>query len=377
MRLKSTRGRFHQTNRTLAACAIALALSATLCAAQPSTGGGSGAGRDLTKIGPSLVRSGGIAGEWDIEMEFDGNARSAKVSFSSEGGKLTGKWSSQRGEDELQNVEFENGSLSFTRSFGGGQFELNFEGKIDGNSLTGKFVIPQGEAAVTGSRAGGASLGDVLGRWEIDWNDSEFVELGFSLIPGPGILALAEKDAGLVGTWSDSEGDGELSAVRFVNGHITFIRRGIIDGEPFRFGYKGVAEGDKMRGYILLFNLGEVEANGRRIADAAPGSSSGGGLLIGAWEMESVSQLGTLKRIIRITSPTTGTYESEDEKFEMRDIKIDGASLSFSVTVNVPDLGAMPLDFKGKLEDGTLTGEFSSPDLGDGIAQLKGKRMDN
>ena len=93
-----------------------------------------------------------IIGEWAFTMEMGGQGILADVIFAkTASGKLTGTWISTRGEEELANVVFMNGLLTFDRSaaMGGEKIELSFEGTHKNGKIDGYLYADLGEILTT------------------------------------------------------------------------------------------------------------------------------------------------------------------------------------------------------------------------------------
>ena len=80
-----------------------------------------------------------------------------------EDGTLTGKW----GRDELSDVKFEDGKLTFIRTikFGEQKFTMNYNSVLKNGTLEGLLSSDRGEFTVKGTRK--KSKLPVLGRWDI------------------------------------------------------------------------------------------------------------------------------------------------------------------------------------------------------------------
>ena len=97
----------------------------------------------------------GAVGEWNVKMDYQGNPIEAKMLIKAgDDGALTGLWTSARGESALENIKFENGKLTFTRKVNaqGQEFELTFDGTIEGDTVKGAYDSPMGALAVEGTR---------------------------------------------------------------------------------------------------------------------------------------------------------------------------------------------------------------------------------
>lgn len=102
-------------------------------------------------------------GQWDIELDFQGRIVEATLDII-DGDTLVGKWSSQRGDADLDNVKIDGGVLTFSRTMEreGQEFTLEYtakivEGKIDGNMST-----PMGDMAFSGTQVKVEEGGEAL-----------------------------------------------------------------------------------------------------------------------------------------------------------------------------------------------------------------------
>ncbi len=67
----------------------------------------------LLLVQPSLVAAQDITGEWEMTVEFGGRPSYATLTISKNAdGTLAGKW----GSNELSNVKFQDGKLTFART---------------------------------------------------------------------------------------------------------------------------------------------------------------------------------------------------------------------------------------------------------------------
>lgn len=88
-----------------------------------------------------------VLGEWEMTLETPRGSFTQTFAFELDGDALTGTTSSQRGESDLTNVSFEDGTLKFdvTRNFRGNSNTQSYTAKIDGDRM---------EGTVSGGRGG-------------------------------------------------------------------------------------------------------------------------------------------------------------------------------------------------------------------------------
>lgn len=94
-----------------------------------------------------------IIGDWEMETEFQGSFIDAVMTLSVKEGKLTGVWVSMDQEMEMIDLKFDGKNMSFKREMGQGGDTINFEGIVNGDEISGKYISPMGgEYECTGQR---------------------------------------------------------------------------------------------------------------------------------------------------------------------------------------------------------------------------------
>ena len=94
-------------------------------------------------------------GVWNLQSDAQGQVTNFTLTITKEGEVIKGKIvSEQYGNEDLKDIRFENGTLTYTRnlSIGGQTVAMVFKGKIEGDKLTGAYNIQGLEIPVTGSR---------------------------------------------------------------------------------------------------------------------------------------------------------------------------------------------------------------------------------
>jgi hypothetical protein len=94
-------------------------------------------------------------GEWNLQSDAQGQISNFTLTITKAGEALKGKIvSEQYGNEDLADLKFENGTLTYTRNLlvGGEVIPLAFKGKIEGDKLTGAYSVQGLEIPVTGSR---------------------------------------------------------------------------------------------------------------------------------------------------------------------------------------------------------------------------------
>ena len=94
-------------------------------------------------------------GEWNLQSDAQGQITNFTLTITKVGEALKGTVvSEQYGKEDLADLKFEKGTLTYTRnlSIGGQAVPLAFKGKIEGDKLTGNYSVQGVDIPVTGSR---------------------------------------------------------------------------------------------------------------------------------------------------------------------------------------------------------------------------------
>jgi hypothetical protein len=93
-----------------------------------------------------------VLGTWDMETEFQGQQMPAVMTVSMEDGELAGIWASQGMEMVMMEIAVDGNKLTFQRTMGDGGMVMNFEGTVEGDTISGKWVTGMGELPCAGKR---------------------------------------------------------------------------------------------------------------------------------------------------------------------------------------------------------------------------------
>ena len=106
-------------------------------------------------------------GDWEMKFKVgDRDVTANLVIGADKEGNLTGQWKSQWGEHQITDVAYERGTLTFKRKskIQDRELESTFEGRVQGDTLSGTIKSERGEIPVEGQRVGGA----LIGTWNLD-----------------------------------------------------------------------------------------------------------------------------------------------------------------------------------------------------------------
>lgn len=302
----------------------------------------------------SLVRAAeDITGQWEMTMEFGGRPSYAMLTISKNAdGTLGGKWGSR---DELSDVKFQDGKLTFVRKiqFGDQEFTMDYAGTLKDGKITGVMSSDQGEFDVNGVRFRPKS--PALGTWDISFN------IGDRDVTGQ--LAVSEKpDGTLEGKWISERGNTVISNVNFKNGKLTFNRKSTFNDNAYESDFDGTIAGNNLTG-AFKSQRGEMLAKGTRV----------GAALIGKWDLTTVSEFGTNQSMMRIDGDMTGRYEFFGGEIPMKDLRLDGNQVTFALELGFGD-ETFILSFKGALDGKALKGQMTSDR---GTSEITGKKVED
>ncbi len=291
-----------------------------------------------------------ITGQWEMKMEFGGRESFATMTILKKAdGSLTGKW----GSGELTDVKFEDGKLTFARiiTFGDSEVILEYVGTLREGKITGQMSSDRGEFAVNGSRK--KPRCPALGQWDMKYSVGDREMTGKVTIS-------QEPDGKLAGKWDAARGEHVISNVKFQDGKLSFTRNSKYENFEFETNFEGTVKGHDLAG-VFKSDRGEIQAAGERI----------GAPLIGKWDLTTTSERGTRTRMLTIFSDMTGRYESFGGEIPIKDLKLEGDQVTFIIEMGFGDR-TFKMDFKGKLDGKSLTGQLVSER---GATEVAGKML--
>jgi hypothetical protein len=279
-----------------------------------------------------------LAGDWRIEVDFDGRQMVSVVSFSrNKQGELAGQWISLRGVDELTNIRAEGNKLSFTqtRRFQEREFTSNFTGTVQNATLSGTLSSARGEGRVTGRRI--RSVPQAAGEWEttVSVNGQEY----------PATLVVKAGAAGrLTAAWQSQWGEHEITDVAFKGGKLTFTRKSKVQDRQWESAFEGTVTGQTLSG-AFTSDEGKISLQGKRV----------GAALVGTWDLKITSDSGSRSQRLRVYPDLTGLYGP----LPVDNVKLEGNRVSFTAATESGDQ-KFDIGFTGTLDGGTLRGEVTS-----------------
>lgn len=195
-------------------------------------------------------------GQWDLSYRIQDRDVTAKLVVSQKpDGALDAKWISQMGESTISNVKFQDGKLSFTRKakINDNEFEMTFEGTVQGDKLTGMSKSDQFEVAVTGQRFGSA----LIGKWELTTTTDQGTRTSGLIVRGD-----------LSGRYESFGGEIPVKDLKLEGNQVSFkVMMGFGDQAQERE-FKGTLDGKTLKGQMTAQN-GPREITGKKL-EAAP-----------------------------------------------------------------------------------------------------------
>ena len=255
-------------------------------------------------------------------------------------GSLNGQMITGRGPNDLSSVILEGDQLSFINllEFNGQSFELSFTGKLEGDTFIGIISTPRGDNPIELTRAGrSGGLDGLVGVWKLK-GESQFGLMEYTL------TVTADGKA----TYESSEGSSEVTHLVIEGNKVDFEMTTFGGGNSYDVAFKGSFDDDGLRGDVISNGSSFVALKAPRTRDFD--------IMVGTWNLTGESQFGPMAHTLIVTSDGTFTYESEGQTSEVSNLKIDGNSVSFDMTVygggNVYDVA-----FEGSFGDEGLAGD--------------------
>ncbi len=105
-----------------------------------------------------LADNSAVVGTWNVTIEDDyfedADLEITLIIEEDEDGELTGTWESDRGEDDIEDVEWDGKTLRFVREleFAGRDVDIEHRAKVTGDTLKGEMELPRRDVEFSGKR---------------------------------------------------------------------------------------------------------------------------------------------------------------------------------------------------------------------------------
>lgn len=289
---------------------------------------------------PGRSRRGGMYGDWQVKIDYNGRQSESILSFSRDReGNQTGQWISFWGLNELKEVKFEEGKVSFIqerRNRQGGTTTSKFTGTVKEGKLSGTLSSDRGERKLEGTRS--PRVPRVSGNWEMKLKMGEREFTGTLIIK-------ADKEGKLTGEWKSQRGEHTISDLAYQRRSLTFKRKSKMGEREWESTFEGSIEGGDTLTGVFKSERGEIKAEGK-LAGAA---------LIGTWNLDIASERGDRKQRLRVNPDMSGLYGA----IKLEKVNLDGDKVSFKTVMKFRER-EFETSFEGKLEESKLTGELTT-----------------
>ena len=300
----------------------------------------------------SRSRRGGLYGDWQVKIDYDGRQIESILSFSRDReGKQIGHWISFMGLTELKDLKLEENKLSFVQvyQFGENEFSSNFTGTIEDDKLTGTLSSDRGDAKVVGKRR--QRMPRAVGNWEMKLKrgEREFIST---------LVVKADKEGKLTGKWQSRRGESPITDVQYERGNLTFKRTSTYQDRQRQSTFEGTIQRDTgMLSGVIKSERGEMTVEGKRI----------GAALIGTWNLDVTSERGSRKQRLTVNPDMSGLYGA----IPVKKVDLEGDQVSFKAVLEFGEQ-EFEISFEGKLDDSKLTGELTTSR---GTQKVKGTKV--
>ncbi len=104
-------------------------------------------GKKIVVVSPAVD----IVGKWELTTTSERGTRSRILTINKD---MTATYEVRDGETPVKDLKFENGQLTFQieRTFGERQFQMDFKGTVEGDTIKGQFTTSRGTREVTGKK---------------------------------------------------------------------------------------------------------------------------------------------------------------------------------------------------------------------------------
>ena len=207
-----------------------------------------------------------LYGDWQVKVDYDGRQFESILSFSRDhDGNLTGNWISFMGLSELKDIKYEEGKISFSRerrNRDGETTTSNFKGTIEDGKISGTWSSSRGDYNLEGKRA--PRMPRAVGSWEMKY------KIGDRDITSKLVIKL-DKEGKPTGQWQSRWGESEITDLLYERGRLTFKRTSTYQDRKREYTFEGNVRGDTLSGMIKS-ERGEIEVEGKLIGGSLIGT---------------------------------------------------------------------------------------------------------
>ena len=208
-----------------------------------------------------------LYGDWQVKVDYDGRQFDSILSFSrNQEGNLTGNWISFMGLSELKDIKYEEGKISFSRdrrNRDGETSTSNFKGTIEDGKISGTWSSSRGDYKLEGKRA--PRIPRAVGNWEMKYKISDR-EITSKLV------IKVDKEGNPTGLWQSRRGESEVTDVKYERGKLTFKRTSTYQDRKREYTFEGTVQRDNTLSGMIKSERGEIEVEGKLVGGALIGT---------------------------------------------------------------------------------------------------------
>ena len=205
-------------------------------------------------------RGRGLYGDWLVKVDYgSGRQFESILSFSRDReGNQTGNWISFMGLSELKDIKYEEGKISFSRdrrNRDGETTTSNFKGTIEDGKISGIWSSSRGENKLEGKRA--PRMPRAVGTWAmtLKMGDREFTST---------LVVKVDKEGKPAGQWQSRRGESEVTDLQYERGKLTFKRTSTYQDRKRESTFEGTVRGDTLSG-VMKSERGEITVEGKLV----------------------------------------------------------------------------------------------------------------
>ncbi len=212
-------------------------------------------------------RGRGLYGDWQVKVDYDGRQFESILSFSRDSeGNQTGNWISFMGLSELKDIKYEEGKISFSRdrrNRDGETTTSNFKGTIEDGKISGIWSSSRGENKLEGKRA--PRIPRAVGSWELKYKfgDREITST---------LVVKVDKEGNLTGQWQSRRGESAVTDLQYERGKLTFKRTSTYQDRKREYTFEGNIQRDNTLSGMIKSERGEIEVQGKLIGGSLIGT---------------------------------------------------------------------------------------------------------
>ena len=198
-----------------------------------------------------------VVGKWELTSVSDMGTWTIHMTIFPD---LSGRYEFFGGEIPMKNVKFENGQLTFNLEVGRPDqtFQLDFKGKMEGQTLKGQMTSEMGTGEITGKKlpsappASGAAS-SIVGTWEFTRETQQ----------GTRTNTLKIKPD-MTGTYASRDSETPIADLKVTGDDVTFKVTRTFNGNESTMEFKGKLEGKTLKGGFTT-PRGAREAVGKKV----------------------------------------------------------------------------------------------------------------